>query len=281
LAVGKDQKEVGSGPILMLTVKGIVHTHTAFSYDGKLSVAEFSELLKKEGFHFVGLTEHTLGLGPDKYAELVRECCEHSDDNFVAIPGLEFRCGDGNEIAGIGLKQWLEDKPPDEMISEIRQAEGFSIWVHPFKKGPWNGPFLNCDAIEILNGKLDGVLAPNLGLLREYKRQRRQGGKFNAIFGLDFHNLRQLRSVWVECQVEKLTAEEIVKALREKRYVSHIAAGAMTCEGEIKPLDYLKMVSLRAAFVGWRTVLQVVPSSVRSSLVTASRPIVKILKRRS
>jgi hypothetical protein len=265
----------------MLTARGIVHTHTNYSYDGMLSVAEFSELLKKEGFQFVGLTEHTLGLGPDKYAELVRECREHSDDKFVAIPGLEFRCGNGNEIAGIGLKQWLEDKPPDEMISEIRQAKGFSIWVHPFKKGLWSGPFLNCDAIEVLNGKLDGVLAPNLGLLREYKRQRRQGGKFNAIFGLDFHNLRQLRSVWVECQVENLTADEIVKALREKRYVSRIAGGAMTCDGDIKPLDYLKMVSLRAAFVGWRIVLQVVPSSIRSTLVNVSRPMVKILKRRS
>jgi hypothetical protein len=265
----------------MLTAKGIVHTHTAFSYDGKLSVAEFSELLKKEGFHFVGLTEHTLGLGPDKYAELVRECHEHSDDKFVAIPGLEFRCGDGNEIAGIGLKQWLEDRPADEMIPAIREAGGFSIWVHPFKKGQWSGPFLNCDAIEILNGKLDGVLAPNLGLLREYKRELARGKTFGAIFGLDFHNLRQLRSVWVECQVEKLTTEEIVKALRERRYVSHIAGGAMTCNGEIKPLDYLKMVSLRAAFVGWRTVLRAVPSSIRSTLVNVSRPMVKILKRRS
>jgi hypothetical protein len=153
--------------------------------------------------------------------------------------------------------------------------------VHPFKKGRWTEPFLNCDAIEILNGKLDGVLAPNLGLLREYKRERARGKAFGAIFGLDFHNLRQLRSVWVECQVEKLTTDEIVKALREKRYVSHIANGTMTCEGEIKTLDYLKMVSLRAAFVGWRAVLQVVPGSVRSSLVEISRPVVQMLKRRS
>lgn len=265
----------------MITVKGIVHTHTTFSYDGKLTVSEFSELLKKEGFQFVGLTEHTLGLGPDKYAELIRECREYSDDKFVAIPGLEFRCGDGNEIAGIGLQQWLEDKPADEMISSIQKAGGFSIWVHPFKKGRWRGPFLNCDAIEILNGKLDGVLAPNLGLLREYKRERAGGKTFGAIFGLDFHNLRQLRSACVECQVEKLTAEEVVKALRERRYVSYIAGGAMTCDGEIKPLDYLKMVSLRAAFVGWRAVLRAVPTSIRNSLVNVSRPMVKILKRRS
>ena len=118
-------------------------------------------------------------------------------------------------------------------------------------------------------------------MLCEYKRELARGKTFGAIFGLDFHNLRQLRSVWVECQVEKLTAEEVVKALREKRYVSHIANGAMTCDGEIKPLDYLKMVSLRAAFVGWRTFLQVVPSSVRSSLVEISRPVVQMLKRRS
>ncbi|MCU1299610.1 MAG: hypothetical protein JWO91_3888 [Acidobacteriaceae bacterium] len=264
----------------MQIAKGIVHTHTTFSYDGKLSVAEFCELLKNEGFHFVGLTEHTLGLGPEKYAELVRECREHSDSKFIAIPGLEFRCGDGNEIAGIGVQHWLEDKPAEEMIPAIREAGGFSIWVHPFKRPRWSGPFLDCDAIEILNGKLDGVLAPNLGLLQAYKRERARGKIFGAIFGLDFHNLRQLRSVWVECQVEELTTEEILKALREGRYVSRIAYGAMTCEGKIKTFDYLKMISLRTAFLTWRTVLQSVPGSAKSILVATSRPLVRMLKRR-
>ncbi|HZR56035.1 MAG TPA: hypothetical protein VFA74_04110 [Terriglobales bacterium] len=265
----------------MRTVKGIVHTHTNFSYDGKLSVSQFCELLKNEGFHFVGLTEHTLDLDPAKYAELIAECHANSGSKFIAIPGLEFRCGDGNEIAGIGVRQWLEDKPAEEMIPSIREAGGFSIWVHPFKKSRWDAPFLDCDAIEILNGKLDGVLAPNLGLLHEYLRQRKQGKKFNAIFGLDFHNLRQPRSVWVECQVEELTAEDIVKALREGKYVSRIAYGTMTCDGKIKIFDYLKMLSLRLLFVAWRAILQGTPGFVRNSLVAVSRPMVRILKRRN
>ncbi len=264
----------------MRIAKGIIHSHTTFSYDGKLSVAEFSALLRNEGFHFVGLTEHTLDLGPEKYAELTRECRENSDSNFIAIPGLEFRCEDGNEIAGIGVRQWLEDKPAEEMISAIGEAGGFSIWVHPHKKGRWNRPFLGCDAIELLNGKLDGVFAPNFGLLRAYKRQRAQGRKFHAIFGLDFHNQRQPRSVWVECQVAELTADAIVKALREGRYESRSAYGSMASDGNIKTLDYLKMMTLRSAFVAWRTALAKTPGFARNFLLALSRPAVQILKRK-
>jgi hypothetical protein len=92
--------------------------------------------------------------------------------------------------------------------------------------------------------------------------------------------VRQLRNVWVECQVEALTSEEIVKALREGRYVSRIAYGAMSRDGKIKTFDYLKMISLRTGFLAWRTVLLSVPDWARTLLVDVSRPMVKMLKRR-
>jgi predicted ATP-grasp superfamily ATP-dependent carboligase len=260
--------------------RGIVHCHTTFSYDGKLSLSELCNLLRQEGFDFVGLTEHTQGLAAEHYAELVQACRENSDENFVAIPGLEFRCGDGLEIAGIGLPSWLEDKPPAETVAAIRAAGGFAIWVHPFKTGKREQAFLDCDAVEIMNGKEDGELAPNLPLLREYARQREAGRKFHAIFGLDFHNLRQHRNVWIECQVEQLTAPTILQALREGQFVSRVAHGAMSSKGKITATDHLKMTALRSAFVTWGAVLHNTPGFVRNSLLAASRPVVRVLKRR-
>ncbi len=264
-----------------LTVKGIVHCHTTFSNDGTLSVDELCGLLRQEGFDFVGLTEHTKGLSPERYEEFVRECKSQSSEKFAAIPGLEFRSPDGTEIAGIGLYRSIDDQPPPQMTAEIRAAGGFAIWVHPFKTGRWNGPFLECDAVEVMNGKLDGILAPNLGLLRAYRRLRREGRGFHALFGLDFHNVRQTRNVWIECQVEKLTVDGIVRALREGNFVSRTAHGSMSSDGKISLPDYLTMIGLRMAFLTWAAALRSVPRSVRSSLLAASRPLIRMLKRRS
>ncbi len=262
------------------TVRGIIHCHTNYSYDGKLSVSELCDMLRREGFDFVALTEHTQELTAERYAELVRECGVHSDERFQAVPGLELRCGDGVEMAAIGVPQWVDDCPAPAAAAVIRAAGGFAFWVHPFKKGAWNGPFLDCDAVEILNGKVDGVLAPDFSLLKEYARQRRQGRVFHAAFGLDFHNLRQQRCVWIECELAELTGAEIVRALREGRFVSHVSHGAMSSRGKIGAWDYAKMLVLRWAFLGWAALLRAVPVGLRNPLLKISRPVVKTLKRR-
>jgi predicted ATP-grasp superfamily ATP-dependent carboligase len=264
-----------------IAAKGIIHCHSKFSYDGKLELSELCDLLRKEGFHFVALTEHTLGLNADRYKEFVNACRQQSDNKFLAIPGLEFRCENGIEIAGLGLPEWIEDRPSTEMAAAIQSAGGVAVWVHPNKRGQWPGPFLECDAVEVMNGKEDGVLAPNLPLLRNYLHQRREGRKFHAIFGLDFHNPRQPRNIWIECQVETLTSPAILQSLRNGRFVSRVAHGEMSSEGKIKALDYAVMAGLRLAFRAWAGVLQAVPSSFRNFLISASRPVVRVLKRRS
>ena len=124
-------------------------------------------------------------------------------------------------------------------------------------------------------------LINSIKILRDYERERQKGKTFHAVFGLDFHNVRQPRNVWIECQAENLSASEIVKSLREGRFISRVNHGTMTSDGRIGPVDYLKMISLRAAFLTWAAVLRTVPSSLRSSLVNMSRPIVRQLKRRT
>lgn len=264
----------------MLKVKGIIHCHTTLSYDGTVNLADLCALLRQEGFDFVALTEHTKGLEPSSYLQFVRACRDLSSDRFTAVPGLEFRCGDGQEIAGIGVEHWLDDKPSSELTPQIRCAGGFAVWVHPFKAGIWTEPFLDCDAVEVMNGKLDGVLSPNLPLLKSYRRQHRQGNRPYAIFGLDFHNLRQARNVWIECWVEELTAVAIVQALREGKFVSRVPCGEMSSTGEIRLQAYFQMLILRISYQLWGRLLHKVPVRARNSLLKASRPIVSFLKRR-
>jgi hypothetical protein len=167
------------------------------------------------------------------------------------------------------------------MAVAIREAGGVAVWVHPNKRSEWQGPFLDCDAVEVMNGKEDGVLAPNLPFLRTYLRQQREGRKLHAIFGLDFHNPRQPRNIWTECEVDVLTQSAILQALRTGQFKSRATHGAMSSDGRVRAVDYCVMAGLRTAFRAWGALLQAVPSSFRNFLLAASRPVVRVLKRRS
>jgi len=262
-----------------LIVRGIVHCHTNFSYDGEVGVSELSAMLRREGFNFVALTEHAEGKTEEDYKTFVHACQRASDEKFIAIPGLEVRCREGVEIAGIGVSWIVGGGTADEAIAQIREVGGYAVWVHPFKGGRWNGPFLDCDAVEVMNGKLDSTVAPNLSLARSVRRDRRAGRRFHALFGLDFHSPEQPRGVWVECRVSEVTPGAIVKSLRQGRFVNRVAFGAMSSSGRIGILDHISLLVLRSAYLLWRAVLVNVPSSAKGFLIAVTRPLVRIFKR--
>jgi hypothetical protein len=262
-----------------LTVKGIVHCHTSFSFDGKVNLPDLCAMLRREGFTFVALTEHAQGISAADYERFVHACQEESCQSFIVIPGVEVLCPNGLEIAGIGVSKLPTAGAPNEASAQIRELGGFAVWVHPHKCGKWNGPLVDCDALEVLNGKVDGAVAPNLSLVRRVRRERRGGKKLLAIFGLDFHSTEQPRGVWVECQVSEICAPSIMESLREGRFVSRVAYGAMASSGRIGIVDYFSLAILRSAFLFWGLTLANVPSWARGPLVAATRPVIKILKR--
>jgi len=262
-----------------LTVKGIVHCHTRMSYDGTVNLPDLCALLRREGFGFVALTEHAQGISAADYERFVQACQEESSTSFIVIPGLELRFSSGLEIAGIGISKLPTATAPEELSAQIRALGGFVIWVHPHGRGKWKGPLLDCDAVEVLNGKVDGGVAPNFSLVRTVRRERRSGKKLFAIFGLDFHSTDQPRGVWLECRVPQMTAPSIVESLREGRFVSRVAHGAVSSSGRIGILDYLLMAMLRFVFLGWKLTQASVPSWAKRRLVAAARPLTRILKR--
>jgi hypothetical protein len=191
---------------------------------------------------------------------------------------LEFRCNDGVEVAGIGVSDLLGDGTPDQVVASIRKQGGIALWVHPWRNGRRNGPLLDCDAIEVLNLKLDGTLAPNLSLLRQTVRERKARRRLHAIFGVDFHNLSQPLSAWVECRVPELTPHAIITALREGQFVSRVPYAAMSSSGEAGTMDYVLMAFFRFAFLAWAGLLGSVPQSMRKSLIALSRPAVRLVR---
>lgn len=262
-----------------LTIKGIVHCHTTLSYDGKVELGDLCKLLRQKGFGFLALTEHRVGVEAGDYEGFVQKCQEASDKNLIVIPGLEFRCDDGVEIAGIGVSKLLDAKKPEQIVAQIREVGGIALWVHPWRNGRRVDQFLDCDAVEVLNLKLDGTLAPNFSLLRRFVKQRRAGRHFNAIFGVDFHDLSQPLSVWLECRASENTPDAIIRSLREGRFVNRVPYASVSSSGASGVIDYALMGLFRLVFLIWAEVLRLSPRFLRTWLIARSRAALGLVRR--
>ena len=260
-------------------LKGIIHCHTKLSFDSQVPLSNLCEKLQRQRFNFVALTEHTEGVTPEDYERFVAECKRESSGTLIAIPGLEIRCNDGTEIAGIGISKFIEGGTPDEVVSQIHNQGGYAVLVHPLKLRKWNGLPMDCDAIEVMNGKVEGTLAPNIGLLRHVRKYRQRGKQIHAIFGLDSHGLDKAHYIWTECEVSVLTSRGIIESLKKGQFISRVLSGKVLSSGAVKTSDFIKFFTLRIAYIFWNKVLEVIPEPFLGLVIRLSRPVVGAIKR--
>jgi hypothetical protein len=262
------------------TVRGIIHCHSNLSYDSKVPLAQLCAALRNEGFGFVALTEHAQTVTEEDYRRFIADCKDQSDASFVAIPGLEVRCNDGIEIACVGVREIVHSGSPGKVVARVRELGGYAIWVHPLKRGRWPGKFLDCDAVEVLNGKVDGTVSPNFALLRDFRKHRQTEGRVHAIFGIDLHDLETPREIWIEVEPAALTAADVLEALREGRFVSRVARGEVSSTGEVTLGQFLSMKAMRAGYVGWNSLRSAMPKPLKKSIDALGRPLVRLAKKR-
>jgi len=168
---------------------------------------------------------------------------------------------------------------PEEVVDRIRVLGGYSILVHPWKRGRWHGPYPDADAIEVMNGKVDGTIAPDLGLLRSVRLARRSGLRANVITGLDMHEMSQARATWVECRPAAVTQREILDSLRGGKFLSYTAAGTLLSSGAVSGRSFFRMLGFRAAYRGWNGILPRLPRLGRELLLRVTRTSIAHLKR--
>lgn len=262
----------------ILRVKGIVHCHTEMSYDGSISLEALCSTLKEEGFSFVAITDHAKGISADQYRSFVYSCKRISTDSFVIIPGLEILLDNGDEIAAVGIHEFISSVTALEVIEQIQQQGGYSIWAHPHKRGRPALTRYECDAIEILNGKMDGTVAPNLRVLFQTRRLQRIGKEIHQIFGADLHNLNEPRNVWTECYVEFISETEILKSLHAGKYINHAARIDIPCVSKTLFENMLITMIFRFAYLSWNSFLRCLPESMRNFAIRRSRGIISFIK---
>ena len=173
----------------MISIKGVIHVHSLYSYDGVKSIEEIKKLFKKVGIDFIILTEHIEGLDNSKLISFISDCKSLSENDFIIIPGLEFKCED-IEILGLNISKNFKYSGLDELISQIQKNGGLAILAHPYKyKSTINSIFSSLgklNGVEIWNSRYDGS-SPRVNNIILLKKLRLNKSNIFAYEGLDFH----------------------------------------------------------------------------------------------
>jgi hypothetical protein len=198
-------------------IKGAIHIHSNYSYDGEKSLEDIKHLIKRKGISFICCTEHAETLDDSIFDSFVLECLSLSDENFIIIPGIEYKY-ENIEILALNMSKLIRFSSLDNMLAQIKEHGGLSILAHPHKyKDDYDlTPIKKINGIEIWNCRYEGGKAPrftNIKLLRKLNK-----GHIYAYAGLDFHNERQNISLYHYLEVEKFDREGIINALAEGKY---------------------------------------------------------------
>ena len=234
----------------MTIVKGAIHIHSLYSYDGKKNMEEIKNIYKNKGYNFIILTEHAEKLEDDKFKLFISECKSLSEDNFVIISGLEFRCGNGLEILGLNIFKKLDVLEQNKLIKLIREMGGLAILAHPHKYN------FNLDrtilkklnGVEIWNYLYDGKYAPRISSIDLLKSLRKINKNIFAYAGVDFHNVVHTTELIHYVIVNKMNSKEIINSLRLGEFYISNNRFKLNSKAEIKFYEYMWFVFLNLVF---------------------------------
>ena len=215
--------------------RGNLHTHSTGS-DGLLSPQEVCRRYQAEGYDFISLTDHFVGL----FDYPITDTSAFHNDNFTTILGAELHSGSMENshlwhILAIGLPQ--DFTPPDapnfrpvkgsesgaSIAQRARDAGAFVILAHPH----WSGmseadarSITATHAVEIYN---HGCVVDNdrgEGFLT-LEHLLNSGRHLNLIAADDAHfNTPDFFGGWVMVKAEQNTPEALLAALKEGKFYS-------------------------------------------------------------
>lgn len=202
-------------------VRGLIHVHSDYSYDGKLSITELSRLCRSRGYSFVFLTEHADSIGSqERMDEFVRECESSSTDAIIIIPGVEVNSIEGYHIVGLGLKTYIPSSTAEEVIEEIHSCGGVAVLGHPATYSTIEYSKLQgLDGVEIWSLKHDSRYAPSLYSIGVFRKLKELNPELLGVGGLDLHSEIELnKSFWVTVYSDELNSSAILDAIRGRRF---------------------------------------------------------------
>lgn len=198
--------------------KGLVHVHSDYSYDAKLTLPEYIKYARGNNISFILFAEHCDTFTKQSYEEYKERCRELSDDALLLIPGIEYSAGKGLHIAGFGLEKYAPADTIPDIIETIRKVGGMSSYVHPVFQGfKYIHDLQTVDAIEIHNSKYDGILSARYKSYRLLKKYLEVNPGMAVTCGTDYHKTQDFKNyVYLYIDGNKLEKNELLKKIKEQ-----------------------------------------------------------------
>jgi len=197
-----------------MEIKGIVHVHSTYSYDGKESLASLKELLMEKGLSFCCLTEHTDEMTMEQAQMLVQECRTLSGSQFVFIPGFEVPYKDAH-ILLIGAELFMGQKADAQMLKAWSERAHLTVLAHPVRnKFTIDEPMLEAiNGVEIWNQQYEGKKVPRARSSEFLRELQSRKPELIATGGTDLHRREHLGSPFFSIEVAHVTSDAIIEAL--------------------------------------------------------------------
>lgn len=199
-----------------MELTGIMHAHSSYSYDAKMSLPEIKELCQKNGVQFVCMTEHTDALTPEYAEKFVRECEVLSDESFLFIPGFEVPFA-GTHVLMIGARTFVSQYASTiETLQKWAHEASFVVLAHPVRNQFQVSDALLAEisALEVWNQQYEGKRVPRTRSLRLFDTLRLQKPALVATGGVDFHRASHFGAPFITLNATELSEADIVEKLR-------------------------------------------------------------------
>ncbi|MDK2806750.1 MAG: hypothetical protein PWR08_1804 [Thermoanaerobacterium sp.] len=203
-----------------------LHTHTIHS-DGKLSLIELAEYIKRLGLNGFALTDHNTNSGFNEIKET------ESKSGISIIRGIELTTFFGHMLV-LGINHYVDwrDLTTSNLISRIKEVhseDGIVGIAHPFRPGSpmctgcyWKYAIDNwseIDYLEVWSRTFPSNKRDNLRAFRLWTDLLNQGYKITAVSGLDLHYYESkndpIASTYIKNSGNELrNGEKIIESLR-------------------------------------------------------------------
>jgi predicted metal-dependent phosphoesterase TrpH len=202
---------------------GILHCHSNYSYDAKLSLQELRELFIAKGLSFVCMTEHVDEMNHEMAKAFIHECDTLSDTKFKFIPGFEVPYLNAH-ILMIGCREFFKNYAPDiETLREWTTHTPFVVLAHPVRNEFGVDEFLlsELDAVEVWNQQYEGKRVPRTRSLALFETLRHTKETLVATGGVDFHRTEHFGSPQVTLSPDTFTEGAIIEKLKMGAFTVH------------------------------------------------------------
>ena len=231
-------------------IRGIMHVHSNYSFDGTLSLPEIKEICTKNKLSFAVLTEHADGeqFTPEKMGGFLKECESLSDNSFVFIPGLEYEC-ERMHVLAIGAGEYLIEDNLTNLMEKINKSGSLAVLAHAkyYEEIPYD-KLSNLDGLEAWNSRYDGRYSPSKKSLFILAKFREQNKDLPAYCGLDMHKKHSFGALTTTVEADGLTKEKILEALKQKRFYSSGKYITFKAQGDPSTGKKIIFSSIEAAY---------------------------------